>query len=463
MDLPGLKRSFIEITYFSGVYKYFNLLCILFFLKMISKLDNIKLNPWQYLILSFLILIIIGVFFLNMPFVKHQSGISFIDTLFMSTSAVCVTGLTTVNTSGFNLQGEFVLLLLMQIGAIGIMTLSSSFILAVRGKISLKHKISFFRTQENTSLHDIHDILKFILSVTFISEFLGAVLLSIGFFVQGNTVSESVHQGIFHSISAFCNAGFSTYDSSLIGMNNIIKYTVMALIIVGGIGYHVIYEIVKKYKIGKRFSLHTKIVILTTGLLIFSGAILIFIFERGKISVSDSLFQSVTARTAGFNTVNLLNLHYLSLFFITLLMFIGASPGSTGGGIKTTTFFIVAISVFKILKGKTNVVVFKRHIPNDIVLKSFAILSAYFIVAFIGTLALLYNNNHGFINTLFEVTSALGTVGLSLGISSETGLYGKLILILIMFIGRVGPASIAMSTFKNKKKVKIKYPEESVY
>lgn len=427
------------------------------------RLNHIKLNPWQYLILSFLILIGIGTLFLNMPFVKHQNGISFIDTLFTSTSAVCVTGLTTVNTSGFNWQGELVLLLLMQLGGIGIMTLSSSFILAIRGKISLKHKISFFRTQENTSLHDIHDILKFILLITFISEFIGAVLLGIGFFAQGNTILESVHQGIFHSVSAFCNAGFSTYDSSLIGMNNLIKYTVMALIIVGGIGYHVIYEIVKKYKIEKRLSLHTKIVLITTVSLIFVGTLLIFVFERGKISVSDCLFQSVTARTAGFNTVNLLNLHYLSLFFITLLMFIGASPGSTGGGIKTTTFFIVVFSIFKILKGKKNVVIFHRQIPENIILKSFAILAVYFIVVFLGTLAMLYQNTHGFLNTLFEVTSALGTVGLSLGISSEAGMYGKLILIFIMFIGRVGPASIVMFTFKNDKEIKIKYPEESVY
>ncbi len=430
---------------------------------MKPKVSHIKLNPWQYLILSFLTLIILGTFFLNLPFVKHQNGISFIDSLFTSTSAVCVTGLTTVNTSGFNWQGEVVLLLLMQLGAIGIMTLSSSFILAVRGKISLKHKISFFRTQENASLHDVHDVLKFILVITFITEFFGAILLSVGFYIQGNTIWESVHQGIFHSISAFCNAGFSTYDSSLIGMNNIIKYTVMLLIIIGGIGYYVIYEIVKKYRVEKRLSLHTKIVLLASFVLIFGGAALIFLFEGGNLSVTDSLFQSITARTAGFNTVDLFNLHYLSLFFITLLMFIGASPGSTGGGIKTTTFFIVVFSVFKILKGKTRVVIFNRQIPNSVILKSFAILSIYFIVAFLGTLALLYHNNHGFLNTLFEVTSALGTVGLSLGISSEVGLYGKLILILIMFIGRVGPASIAMSTFKNEKEIKIKYPEEQVY
>ena len=422
-----------------------------------------KLNPWQYLILSFILLISFGTLLLNLPFVKHQEGLAFIDTVFTATSAVCVTGLTTVNTSGFNGFGEMVLLLLMQLGAIGIMTLSSSFILALRGNVSLKHKISFFETQENISLQEVQRILRFIIVITFITEFIGSILLSMGFLIEGLPFGEAVHQGVFHSISAFCNAGFSTYDSSLMGMNGLIKYTVMGLIIIGGIGYYVLYELTEKYQQKRRLSLHTKIVLLTTLFLIVLGGLLLFIFERGHISLTDSLFQSVTARTAGFNTVDLLNLHYLSLFFITLLMFIGASPGSTGGGIKTTTFFVVVLSVFTILKGKTRLVVFNRQIPTRVILKSFAILSAYFMVVFLGTLALLYHNNQGFLNTLFEVTSALGTVGLSLGISAEVGLYGKIILIVIMFIGRVGPASIAMSTFRKSKEVIIQYPEESVY
>ncbi len=428
-----------------------------------KNLFHSKLNPWQYLILSFFLLISFGTVLLNLPFVKHVQGLSFIDSVFTATSAVCVTGLTTVNTSGFNGFGEIVLLLLMQLGAIGIMTLSSSFILAYRGKVNLKHRISFFETQENVSLGDIQHILPFIIRITLITELIGSVLLSIGFFIQGVPFWESIHQGVFHAISAFCNAGFSTYDASLTGMNSLIKYTIMGLIIIGGIGYYVIYELTEKYKGKRLLTLHSKIVLVTTFILIFFGAFLLFVFERGHVSITDSLFQSVTARTAGFNTVNLTNLHYLSLFFITLLMFIGASPGSTGGGIKTTTFFIVIASVFKILKGKNTIVVFKRQIPNTVILKSFAILSVYFMVVFIGTLALLYHNHQGFLNTLFEVTSALGTVGLSLGISAEVGLYGKIILVVIMFIGRVGPASIAMSTFRKTKAVKINYPEESVY
>ncbi len=427
------------------------------------KKDYIELNPWQYLILSFFILIALGTLLLKLPFVTHTNGLTFIDSVFTSTSAVCVTGLTTVPTSGFNWVGKGVLLLMMQLGAIGIMTLSSSLILALRGKISLKDKISFFRTQEDSSLHDINNILRFVVFITFVTELIGAAILTIGFSYQGLPFIGAVEQGVFHSVSAFCNAGFSTYDTSLVGMNALIKYTVMGLIIVGGIGYHVIYEVFGKFNSKAKYSLHTKVVLFTTIILIVGGALLIYIFETGHISITDSLFQSVTARTAGFNTVDITKMHYLSLFFMSLLMFIGASPGSTGGGIKTTTFFIVMVALIKILRGNNNVVVFNRYIPNKVILKSFAIMSAYFMVAFIATLALLYHNDDGFLKTLFEIISAIGTVGLSLGVSAQVGIYGKIILILTMFIGRVGPASVAMLISSNDKNINIKYPEESIY
>lgn len=425
--------------------------------------EHIHINPWQYLIASFIILIGIGTLLLNLPIVTYDGTMHFVDTLFVSTSAVCVTGLSTISTSGFNWVGELVLLILMQLGAIGIMTLSSSFILALKGKTSLKHKHSFFNTHANASLHEIDHILKFILIITFISEFIGAILLTIGFYIQGFSLFDAIHQGVFHSVSAFCNAGFSTFDDSMIDMNVIIKYTVMMLIIIGGLGYHVIYEIIQKRKSNKRYSLHTKIVLISSVGLIFIGAILIFLFENGNVSITDSLFQSVTTRTAGFNTIDLTKMHYLSLFFMTLLMFIGASPGSTGGGIKTTTFFIVIVSLFKILKGKTEIVIFNRRISNEVVLKSFAVLTTYFMVIFIGTLFLMFHTSYGFLNTMFEVVSALGTVGLSLGVSAEVGVYGKLILIIIMFVGRVGPVSLAMLTFRKHQETKIKYPEESIY
>ena len=423
-----------------------------------------RLNPWQYLILSFLILIFVGTLLLKLPFVKHQAGLSWIDALFTSTSAVCVTGLTTVPTSGFNIYGQLVLLLLMQAGAIGIMTLTSSFLLILKGNLGLKHRLFFSKMQENLDLSDARMVLQNILKITFVTEFVGAILLSIGFSMQGFSMEKSIYNGIFHSISAFCNAGFSIFDSSLTGMNDLIKYTVSILIIIGGIGYFVIIELMEYRKnTQKILSLHTKIVLLSTVALIIAGTMGIMLFENEKISFVDGFFQSVTSRTAGFNTMDLNNLHYSSIFILLILMFIGASPGSTGGGVKTTNFFVVVSSIFSVLKGKTEVVIFKRSIPETYILKAFATVIIYFVILSIGIILLLQDERLIFEQALFESVSAIGTVGLSLGITPLLSPFGKMVIIALMFIGRIGPSSLALATLLNRKKIKIKYPEGTIY
>lgn len=427
------------------------------------KRPKIHINPWQYLLFSFIFLIFLGTVLLEVPWVKHQNGLSWIDALFTSTSAVCVTGLTTVSTSGFNIFGQIVLLFLMQAGAIGIMTITSSFLLILRGNVGLKHRLFFSQLQENFDLSDARIILQNILRITFITELVGAILLTIGFWWQGFSFGQSVYHGIFHSISAFCNAGFSEFDTSLIGMNFLIKYTISLLIIIGGIGYFVIIEFLQNKTHYKNFSLHTKIVIYSTLLLIFTGTIGIMIFERGKVSFTDSFFQSVTARTAGFNSIDLNVLHLSSIFVLIILMFIGASPGSTGGGIKTTNFFVIASSILSVLKGKTEVVVFKRTISERYILKAFATAIIYFVILSIGIILLLQDKNLQFEPALFESVSAMGTVGLSLGITPLLTTSGKLVIVALMFIGRVGPSSLAMATLLNKKTIKIKYPEGTIY
>ncbi len=423
-----------------------------------------KLNPWQYLILSFLILIFTGTLLLKLPLVKHQAGLSWIDAFFTSTSAVCVTGLTCVPTSGFNVFGQLIILFLMQAGAIGIMTLTSSFLLILKGNVGLKHRLFFSKMQENLDLSDARIVLQNILKITFITELIGAILLSIGFVLQGLSINKAIYYGIFHSVSAFCNAGFSIFDSSLTGMNDLIKYTIGFLIIIGGIGYFVIIELMEYKKNSKRIlSLHTKIVLLSTFILIIVGTLGIMLFENGKINFTDSFFQSVTARTAGFNTIDLNNLHYSSIFILLILMFIGASPGSTGGGVKTTNFFVVVSSIFSVLKGKTEVVLFKRRIPETYILKAFATIIIYFVILSTGIILLLQDEDLIFEQALFESVSAIGTVGLSLGITPLLSPFGKIVIIALMFIGRVGPSSLALATLFNRKKIKIKYPEGTIY
>ncbi len=422
-----------------------------------------NLNIWQLMIMSFLGLITFGTLLLKLPFVEHQNGLNWIDALFTSTSAVCVTGLVTVKTSGFNVPGQLVVLLLIQLGGIGIMTMTSSFILAIRGNIRLKHRVLFSQLQDNFYLQDANSVLQRILAITFVTELIGGLLLFFGFLWQGLSIDKALYQGFFHSISSFCNAGFSTYDNSLIGMNVVIKYTVSLLIIMGGLGYFVIYELMEKCKNKRKFSLHTKIVLLTTSVLIIVGVLLLALFENGQMDLSDAIFQSVTTRTAGFNTIDLNQMRFASIFLLIVLMFIGASPGSTGGGIKTTTFFVVIYSIISVLKGKSEVIVFKRSISNKFIIKSFATSILYFLIISIGVLLILETSEFKLEDVLFEAVSAMGTVGLSMGITPSLNGFGKTIIILLMFVGRVGPAPFAMATLIKTKQIKIKYPREEIY
>ncbi len=422
-----------------------------------------KFNPWQYLVLSFIFIIAFGTLSLKLPFVKHTNGLHWIDAVFTSTSAVCVTGLVTVPTSGFNIAGQLILLLLMQLGAIGIMTITSSVLLSLKGNVNLRHRLSFSQLQENFSLHDADYVLKNILRITFVTESVGMILLTAGYLWQGLGFKSALYQGFFHSISAFCNAGFSTYDQSLTGTNLLIKTTVALLIIIGGLGYFVIFEIMAYYKEKRRFSLHSKIVLSVSLFLIVVGTLLLYYFQKGQMSWIDSFFQSVTTRTAGFNSVDLNRISNAGIFLMLLLMFIGASPGSTGGGIKTTNFFIMIYAIFSVLKGREAVVIWNRTISRRQILKAFGTTIIYFIVLSTGILLILHYTNLGFKEVIFEAVSAMGTVGLSLGITPLLGFNGKLVIIALMFIGRVGPASFAMATISRQKEVKINYPEGEIY
>ncbi|MGA1862944.1 potassium transporter [Deferribacter thermophilus] len=422
-------------------------------------MKNIKLNPWTYFILTFLILIFIGSILLKFK-AAYNGELSYIDALFTSTSAVCVTGLIVTNTSNFTPFGQSIILLLIQLGALGIMTLSSSLYIFLRGELELDQRIMVAKLTDIFALHEVESILVYIIKYTFIIEFLGAIFLSLGFKLQGFDIFDSMYYGVFHSISAFCNAGFSTFDNSLVNTNNIIKITTMVLIILGGLGYYVFLDLQNFYK-KKRVKLHTKVVLLATSILILAGFVIFSLLEK-DMGIIDGLFQSVTARTAGFNTVDLTNLHNISKFFIIILMVIGASPGSTGGGVKTTTFFVALVSITKVLKGENRIIIFKRQIPYQTILRAFALIFLYLFVDIVATLILLYLYDFSFLKMLFEVTSALSTVGLTLGITTKLTLAGKIVIILCMFLGRVGPAALIMAMLGKERKSFIQYPEEKV-
>lgn len=442
----------------------------------------IYISPTQKITFSFLGVIIMGAILLSSPICNRDgNSLNFIDALFTSTSATCVTGLVThVTMDQFNLIGQIILLALIQIGGIGFMTLVVSFTVHIKNHISMKDKILLKQQLNQENLTNLKDNLKNILKYMFIIETLGALLLSF-LFIPDYGVSKGIFYSIFIAISAFCNAGFDNLSStSLIPFsdNIYLLIIVMGLIILGGLGFIVWFDIKDKIKLCvekkcsfsrlfQSFSLHTKIVLIMTTILIIFPMIIFLILEyhssffENKTMVHkivNSLFTSVTLRTAGFTSIPIESCHPASIFIMIICMFIGGSPGGTAGGIKTTTLAVIILCVICSLKGKRNTNVFYRHISRDIIVQATTIFTLNLCTLFVGVFLLLCFEPFDFMTLLFECTSALATVGLSMGITSLLSPIGKLILIILMFIGRIGIITFVMSiVHENKEKDCVQY------
>lgn len=417
------------------------------------------------------------------PFSLNQNDISFVDALFTSASATCVTGLTVVDTgSYFSVNGQIIILFLIQIGGIGVMSFSVLLLFFVRGKFGIggreiiQETLSFFGTLELGAL------LKSVFVFTLTIEFIGAALLTIRFVFDMPFV-EAVYYGIFHSVSAFCNAGFSLFPNSLINYQSdlFVNLVISLLIICGGIGFIVFYEI--KRVITKRLSfsslsLHSKVVINISLILILIGSLLIFIFEYHVSmdgmdlghKIMASIFQSISSRTAGFNTVDLNSLSMPSLFFISTLMFIGASPASTGGGIKTVTLAVLIVFIRSKINDSKNVNLGHSTLPFRVVSKAIVVIvfAVTIIVLFSFLISVIelnhipfHQNGDRFLEIFFEVVSAFGTVGLSTGITVDFSIIGRILIIILMFAGRVGPLTIA-TAIGSKNEKDIKYAEDNI-
>lgn len=440
-----------------------------------SLLERIKLAPAQIIILTFSVLIGIGTLLLALP-ISAADGkyISFIDAFFMATSATCVTGLSTLSVvDNFSFMGQIIILILIQIGGLGYMTLYSSITILLGKSLAVRDQVLMQDLLDISSLESLIQMIVNIIKYTLVIELAGAIILTIGFSFKGHEFGEALYFGVFHSISAFCNAGFALFNNSLedFALNPMIHGTVSALIFLGGLGFIVIkemeYIILKRGKI-INLSVHSKVVLTASITLVVLLAVYIFfseflhglapygIFEKIQIS----LFQSITTRTAGFSTIPLNVLHPHTIYLFSLIMFIGASPGSTGGGIKTTTFAILFQSVKATIKGKDKVEFFDRTVPNAIVVRAISIIVISLImVSFFILLMMRLEPEHDFLSLFFEVISAFATVGLSLGITPYLGVFGKLVLIVVMFIGRVGPLTLTLAIGQNKKETgKVDYP-----
>jgi trk system potassium uptake protein TrkH len=399
--------------------------------------------------------------------------------LFTATSATCVTGLVVVDTGTYwSLFGQIVILLLIQLGGISYMTLLSFVALLLRRQVFLHERILLHETLNTWSIRGVMRLARLVLFTVILFEGIGAISLFL-VFVRSYPVITSIKFGVFHSISAFCNAGFDLLGSfrSFTGYvdNPLLVFTVTFLIIFGGIGFIVIYDLKSNHFTWKKLTLHSKLAILTTIILIASGMLVISILEwknpntLGNLSIRGKLlgayFQSVTPRTAGFNTVSIGGMHPETLLFIILLMFIGASPGGTGGGIKTVTFAVLLFAVRATLMGYENVEVFGRKLYWDSVRRAWALFFMSLGLIFVSWFILLLTENFPPLNLLFEITSAFGTVGLSTGITPGLSPLGKIVIILDMYLGRVGLVVFGLSLLyplRRKAHIELPYGEVSI-
>jgi trk system potassium uptake protein TrkH len=440
-----------------------------------------RIKQTQAIVIGFAAIIVVGSILLNLPISSRDGhSIGFINALFTATSAVCVTGLVVVDTyTHWTLFGQIVILFLIQVGGLGFMTLATLFSLALGRRISFKERLLIAESLNQFSPQGMVKLIKDILLGTLLFEGLGAIILSIRFAGQFG-IKIGIYKGIFHSISAFCNAGFDLMGvhgkfSSLTNYveDPVVSLTIMMLVIIGGLGFAV-WEDVYRTRNFSELRLHTKLVLVITGILLVVGFISFLALEysnaktlqplsfKGKILAS--MFQSVTPRTAGFNTLSLPDLTNASKLITMLLMFIGGSPGSTAGGIKTTTAGVVLFSVISVLRGSGDVNIFRKRLEIEVIFKAMAIFVLSLIIIICTTVILSVLGDATLLEYLFESTSAFGTVGLSLGITPALGSVSKTALIITMFMGRVGVLTMGMAiTLRmQKSELKLKYPEAKV-
>ena len=445
-------------------------------------------NPAKTILLSYICAIFFGSFLLSLSAAtSDESVISFIDALFTSTSAICVTGLTVVDTSSyFSRFGQTVVLLLIQIGGLGVMILSyfSAFLVGKKKKLSLEDKITISYLLNDAEASSLSKNIRKIIYITFIIEGIGALLLLIFFISKMGISFNSVFFSIFHAVSAFCNAGFALFSDSLVRYigSFYFNFTIALLIILGGLSFSVIINgrdfLIYKFKVNilkknsqfVSLSPNTVTVLLITVILIISGTLIVYFLEHKstllkldiKTQYLSCFFQSITLRTAGFNTLDFSSFTIPTYLIMIIFMFIGGASGSTAGGIKVNTVGVIFSYFVSFFKESDKVIIFNKMISIEVVLKSFMIIFISLFAVFISTLILSVTENFKLIQILFESVAAFGTVGLSTGITPYLSFSGKITIILLMIVGKVGPLTLLAATFQKAERNNVEYPETSI-
>ncbi len=448
-----------------------------------SWLDALFSRSERLLAIGFLLLIVLGTILLSLPVASVRNDISILDALFTSTSAVCVTGLIVVDTGkDFTLFGQIVILVLIQAGGLGIMTFTAMATQFLGGKLSFRSQAALSDTfYQKQAARRVSSNLFRIIMMVFIIEAIGAVILFLGYYLRSDDLHDSIFAAIFHAVSAFCNAGFSTHSDSLIGWqsSSIVMPTIAVLIILGGLGHVVVLE--SWARLGMRlkgqsahpfkWTLHSRVVIYLSGVLILGGAVILMVARpfgadgSATTGFFDALFQSVTCRTAGFNSIDLTKLPVPALLFMCALMFIGGSPASCAGGVKTSSVATWYAQLYAWLRGQKEVTLMGRRLSSEIVAKAAMIIGLAVVWNSTGTILLAWFEQ-GRVDLplrklFFEQVSAFGTVGLSLDVTPTLSTPSRIWIMISMFVGRVGPLTFAM-VISEREQSPIRYPEEPV-
>lgn len=436
------------------------------------KFMYIRLTPSQLLILVFLVFITLGTLLLKLPMATTNS-VSWIDALFTATSAMTVTGLAVVDTgTAYTAFGQLIILFLIQVGGLGIMSFAVLIFIMLGKKIGVKERLIIQHALNQTSIGGIIKLVRNLFIYSFTIEIIAMLILAIRW-VPEYGWGKGMYYSFFHSISAFNNAGFSIWPDSLIQYvgDPLVNIVITFLFIIGGIGFTVLADIWHKRNY-KKLSLHSKLMIVGTFVLNLFAMIIVFFLEYGNPNTLGSLsslgdkiwasyFQAVTTRTAGFNTLDIANLQEGTITLMLLLMFVGAGSASTGGGIKLTTFIVIVLAVLTFLREKSQIKIANRSIKDKVIFRSLAILTISNVFIFLNVLLLNITEREPFLKLLFEVISAFGTVGLSMGITGDLSNFGKIIIVFTMFFGKLGPLTLAFSLAKPQQE-KVRYPSEDI-
>ena len=419
-------------------------------------------------LLSFACLIAAGTLLLKLPGMYGGGSLSWLDSLFMATSSVCITGLTVKPVAEFCFPGQLVILLLIQAGGLGIMTLSASILLALGRGLSFGDSLLISNLNDKFSLRGTESLLRTVMVYTFAAEAAGVLAILPGIWLSGYGFWSGLWGALFLAVSSFCNAGMTTFGDSLVGLHRSAQLASSLLAIIGGVGVYVIYDVLQVLKHRQnRLRVHSRLVLRTTAALLALGTLGMWFFGwiTGRpLDWFDAYFFSVTARTCGYYTAPVAELPNISLSFIMVLMLIGGSPGSTAGGIKTSTVALALAAIVGTLRGETETLLFKRRIPTVNVLRAFTIILLFTLLSCGGALILqLTEPGKDMLSTSFEAISALTTTGLSVnGTTAALSGNGKLLLVLFMFLGRVGPFTALLFLLGREKPGQLKYPEERV-